>query len=232
MVALLAAISFVTAHAAVRADGCAGLGASCTLTLGFTASAGNDLVIGIAYDGSCTVSSVTDSGGNTYSLLGTTTNNAVCAENNQIRSSHLGASATTVTVNFSASCSSEFTILSATEYSGVATIGNTPAGSTGNSGTTSATVTLQNAANWAFGAFQVCVNSGTYTATSGTIRVQGAGPTEGTACSIDNSAGGTVTATSSMAGQWVANVVELCATNPCSGTATATPSRTLTGVGQ
>src|SRR4051812_9749597 len=97
---LLAAPAFVSAHAASKSSACATGGVACVLTLGFTGGVGNDFVVDVATDSGCSVSSVTDSGSNAYSLRGSVGTNATCGEKNSQYSAHLGTGPTTVTVNF------------------------------------------------------------------------------------------------------------------------------------
>lgn len=211
-----AAIAYVTSS--IKVTGCAGGGTTCVLTLGSTSTAGNAMSVGILIDSGCTISSVTDSGGSSYSQKATVTNASLGAIQRIYGALSISAS-TTVSVAFSGSCNSQYTMLSATEYSGVSLFGNTNT-ATGNSGTTSVSVTMQQASNFSQGSFGT-YPAATWTATAGTIRTQASNATNGALASIDNSGSGSLAVTATLtSAQWLAVAVELCQSNPCASTGT------------
>lgn len=243
LLALLAAVSSVqykAAHAATAG----------TLTLAITptstTTANNTVVLAITYS-KCpgcgtphTVSTVTDTGGSTYSLLAGPIQSSVGGVT-EFWGTAVGAAhaSTSVTVVIAGSATAVDIQLGLGEYAGVIVYG-TPNTATATGVTASVSVTSQNAANWIVGGLYSDSCGAVFTAVSGTIRASDTGA----ACTVGGdivfmdigpASGAQTLSWSDASAAWQAAAVELCAQTPCSGvaaTASNTTRRSTRGAGR
>lgn len=196
-------------------------------------TAGNTVVVTIHY-GRCTgctvphtISSVTDSGGSTYAQRAGPIQSAA-NQRTEIWSTAAASAvaSTTISVALVGDAAATFLSMEIEELSGVLALGNaTATGTTGNSTTSSVSVTSQNANNWVIaGAYNDSCGA-VFTSVSGTIRAQD----DGGACTITGdsvimdigpAAGSQTLSWTDTADNWQATALEVCAQSPCSGGAT------------
>lgn len=219
-----AAINIVTSAKTVTA-------AATSATITMTVTGGDTVVVIAAFPSAGgTVSSITDTGGSTYSQRAAVTN-TVRAE---IWSTGAGAAKASTSITVNSSASVKF-VVAAADYSGVAAVGANGT-NTGSTATPTISITTQDANNWVAAGF---AGQGTATPTANTGNLRQTGATSGQASNTnvsgtlnDNtaaSAGSVTNAVSFVAGvAWAAAAVELRSTVPPSGA----PKRLLTlGVG-
>ena len=181
--------------------------------------------MGVGYQASvCSISSVSDTGGSSYTKLASGANGA------DVFGTLSANASTSVTITPSTSCN---LIGLAATYTGVQAFGNTNT-SSGTGTTLSVSITTQDANNWIFAAFTT-LSTSAYTANQGTLidqGVAGTGPSARNSADGENNsatAGNVTCSVTSGSASWVASAVEMRSTT--GGGAPAPKRLTLLGVG-
>ena len=186
-------------------------GTSQSITI--TTGSGHFVIFYIEMDTGCSVSSVTDTGGSTYTRLAQFQNlGNTTPENFEIWGTTNSVASTSITATLNQS-TTNFSVTAAAEYSGAAAFGHTNS-AFADSGSTLATISVTTQDSNNFVVAWVSEGTGTgFTVTNGTVRATDSGsPSTATAIVLDNTAASasSVTCSGTISSQgWHAIAVEL-----------------------